>query len=174
MFVREAVRERDDDREDHRGRADDGGADEHGLGGRLEGVAGAVVLLEEVLGLLELDVEAEVLLDLLLDVRDALDDGELVDALRVVGDRTVRVDGDRDRTHAEEAEGDEAEGEDRGRVEAADHHDVAEARRAARVGHHVRGAHEDDEDDAHPVGAEVTGGEAGEDVERRAALASRT
>ena len=65
----EAVGERDDDREDHRGRADDGGADEHRLGGRLEGVAGAVVLLEEVLGLLEVHVEAEVLLDLLLDVR---------------------------------------------------------------------------------------------------------
>ena len=59
-----------DDREDHRGRADDGGADEHRLGGRLEGVAGAVVLLEEVLGLLEVQVEAEVLLDLVLDVRE--------------------------------------------------------------------------------------------------------
>ena len=30
-----------------------------------------------------------------------------------------------------------------------------------------------DEDDAHPVGAEVTGGEAGQDVERRAAFAGR-
>ena len=67
MFCAEAVGEGDDDREDHRRRADDGGADEHGLRGRLEGVAGAVVLLEEVLGLLELDVEAEVLLDLVLD-----------------------------------------------------------------------------------------------------------
>ena len=38
---------------------------------------------------------------------------ELVDALRVVGDRTVRVDRDGDRAHAEEAEGDEAEREDR-------------------------------------------------------------
>ena len=100
-------------REDHRRRADDGGADEHRLRRRLEGVAGAVVLLEEVLGLLEVDVEAEVLLDLLLDVRDGLDDRELVDALRVVGDRAVGVDGDGDRAHAEEAEGHEAEGEDR-------------------------------------------------------------
>ena len=54
------VGERHDDREDHRRRADDGRADEHGLGGRLERVAGAVVLLEVVLGALEVDVEAEV------------------------------------------------------------------------------------------------------------------
>ena len=37
----------------------------------------------------------------------------------------------------------------------------------------VGGAHEADEDDAHPEGAEVTGGETGEDVERRAAFARR-
>jgi hypothetical protein len=45
----------------------------------------------------------------------ALDDRQLEDRLRVVGDRAVRVDGDRHRTHAEEAERDEAEREDRGR-----------------------------------------------------------
>ena len=43
-----------------RRRADDGGADQHGLGGRLEGVAGAVVLLEQLLGVLEVGVDAEV------------------------------------------------------------------------------------------------------------------
>ncbi len=109
----ETAREQHDDREDHRRGADDRGADEHRLGRRLEGVAGAVVLLEVVLGLLEVDVEAEVLLDLRRDVRDGLDDRELVDRLRVVGDGTVRVDRDGDRAHAEEAEGDEAEREDR-------------------------------------------------------------
>ncbi len=46
----EALGERHDDRENHRGRADDGRADEHGLGRRLERIAGAVVLLEIVLG----------------------------------------------------------------------------------------------------------------------------
>ena len=61
----------------------------------------------------KLRLEAEVLLDLLLDVRERLDERELVDRLRVVGDRAVGVDGDGDRAHAEEAEGDEAEGEDR-------------------------------------------------------------
>ena len=97
-----------------RGGADHGGADEHRLGGGLEGVARAVVLLEEVLGLLEVGLEAEVLLDLLLDVRERLDVRELVDRLGVVGDRAVGVDRDGDRAHAEEAEGHQAEGEDRG------------------------------------------------------------
>ena len=55
------------EREDHRRGADDGGADEHRLRGRLERVARAVVLLEERLGLLEVGLELEVLLDLLLD-----------------------------------------------------------------------------------------------------------
>ena len=63
--VGEPVGEEHDDREDHRGRPDDGRADEHGLRRGLEGVARAVVLLEEVLGLLEVDVEAELLLDVL-------------------------------------------------------------------------------------------------------------
>jgi hypothetical protein len=63
----QALGQQHDDREDHRRRADHRGADQHRLGGRLEGVAGAVVLLEEVLGLLEVGGEAEVLLDLLFD-----------------------------------------------------------------------------------------------------------
>ena len=50
---RQAVRQHHDDREDHRRRADDGRADQHRLGRGLEGVARAVVLFEEVLGLLE-------------------------------------------------------------------------------------------------------------------------
>ena len=53
-----------------------------------------------------------------------LDERQLVDRLRVVGDRAVGVDGDRHRAHAEEAEGDQAEGEDR---RARDHHASAEA-----------------------------------------------
>jgi hypothetical protein len=56
-----------DDAEDHRGGADDRGADEHRLGGRLEGVAGPVALLQLVLGVLEVGLEAEVALDLLGD-----------------------------------------------------------------------------------------------------------
>ena len=151
-----------DDREDHGGGADHRGADEHGLGRGLEGVAGAVVLLEEVLGRLEVDVEAVVLPDLLLDAGDRLDERQLVDRLGVVGDRAVGVDGDRHRAHAEEAEGHQAEGEDRGR-----HHERGEPQRA----HAVGDAHERHDDQAQPVRAEVAGDEAGEDVQRRAALA---
>ena len=49
------------------------------------------------------------------DVRDVLDERELVDRLRVVGDRAVGVDRDGHRAHAEEAERDEAEREHRRR-----------------------------------------------------------
>ena len=73
----------------------------------------------------EVDVEPEVPLQLLLDVRQRLDDRQLEHRLGVVGDRAVRVDRDRDRAHAEEAEGDEAERED-GRGD----HQLGEALRA--------------------------------------------
>ena len=53
-----------DDAEDHRRRADDRRADEHGFGGGLEGVARAVAFFELVLGALEVRLETEVLLDL--------------------------------------------------------------------------------------------------------------
>ena len=56
-----------------RRRAHHRGADQHRLGRGLEGVARAVVLLQEVLGVLEVGVEAEVPLDLLLDVGQRLD-----------------------------------------------------------------------------------------------------
>ena len=61
------------------------------------------------------DREAVLLLELCLDAGDLFDLRQLVDRLRVVGDRTVRVDGDRHRAHAEEAERDQAEREDRRR-----------------------------------------------------------
>jgi hypothetical protein len=154
-----------DDREDHRGGADHGSADEHRLGGRLEGVARAVVLFQVFLGRLEVRLEAEVLLDLLFDVGNRLDEGELVDRLRVVGDRAVGVDRDGHRAHAEEAEGDQTEREDAG----------ASIMLLPREGHrHVVGdAHQDREHHAQPVGREVAGGEAGQDVERGATFLAR-
>ena len=94
-----------------------------------------------------------------------LDLRELVDRLRVVGDRAVGVDGDRDRAHAEEAEGDQAEGEDRRRL-----HHLARGRRFdTRVGDR----HQAHDRQPQPVGAEVAGDQTREDVERRAALARR-
>ena len=102
-----------DDREDHRRRADDGRADEHRLGRRLERVAGRVVGFQVVLAVLEVGLEAEVALDLLLDARNVLGLGQFEDRLGVVGHRAVAVDGDVDRAHAQEAERHQAEGEDR-------------------------------------------------------------
>ena len=114
----QVVGQADNDGEDHGGGAHDRGADEDGLGGGLEGVAGAVVVLQEVLGPLLPGGEAEVSADLGVDVVDILDVGELVDALGVVGDRAVGVDGDGHWPHPQEAEGDQIEGEDgRGRHE---------------------------------------------------------
>ena len=58
------------------------------------------------------DIDVEVLLQLRFDVGNGFDQRQLVDGLRVVGDRPVGIDGDGDRAHAQEAEGDQAEGED--------------------------------------------------------------
>ena len=44
------------------------------------------------------------LLELLLDVRHLLDQGQFVHRLRIVRDRAVGIDRDRDRPHAEESE----------------------------------------------------------------------
>ena len=54
----------------------------------------------------KLTLKPILLLDLVLDAGDLFDLRQLVDRLRVVGDRAVRVDGNRHRAHAEEAEGD--------------------------------------------------------------------
>ena len=116
------MRERHDDGEDHGGGADDGGADQHRLGRGLEGVAGAVVLLEQVLGAFEVTVDVVVFLSSLLMSGTRLDQGKLVDRLGVVGHRAVGVYGDGHRAHAEEAEGHQAEGEHGGRQ-----HHLAEA-----------------------------------------------
>ena len=97
------------------------------------------------------------------DAGDGLDRGELVDRLGVVGDRAVAVDRDGDRAHAEEAEGHQAEGE-HGRGQ---HH----GRPGTPGADVVADAHQEQHREAEPVGAEVAGDEAGEDVERSAAFA---
>ncbi len=56
--VREVIGQGDDGGEDHGRGADDGGADQHGFGGGLEGVARAIVFFEVILGLVELGLEA--------------------------------------------------------------------------------------------------------------------
>ena len=108
-----------------------------GLAVALKVLPAAVVLLEVLLGQLEVGREAEVALDLGLDAGDLLDGRELVDRLGVVGHRAVGVHRDGDRAHAEEAERHEAEGEDRRRQ-----HEAAQAERAHAVGdaHQARGS----------------------------------
>ena len=59
----------------------------------------------------QVGLEAEVFLDLVVDVGDLLDGGQLVHGLSVVGHRAVGVHGDGHRAHAQEAEGHQAEGE---------------------------------------------------------------
>ena len=91
-----------------------------------------------------------------------LDDGKLENRLRVVRDRAIRVDGNRDRPHPQKPERDETEGE-HGRRD----HQRAEAEQA----HIVRNRHEADDAESQPVGAEVARDESRQDVERGAALA---
>src|SRR6266478_4231241 len=57
----------------------DGRADEHGLGSRLEGVAGRVVRFEVMFAALEVRLEAEVALDLVLDTADLFGLGQFKD-----------------------------------------------------------------------------------------------
>jgi hypothetical protein len=80
----------------------------------LEGVPRAVRRFEIVFCLFEIRFDAEVFLDDLLRVLAVLDHGEFIDRLGVVRDGAEAVHGDRDRSHAEKTEGDQAEGEDRG------------------------------------------------------------
>src|SRR5258708_5513787 len=107
----EAGGERHDDGEDHGGGADYGGADEHWLRGGFESVACSIVGFEEVLGALEVHGHVEILFYFGFDVGNLLDQREFVDGWSVVGDRAVGIDGDGDWAHAEDAKGDESEGE---------------------------------------------------------------
>ena len=157
-----------DDAEHHRRGADDRGADEHGLGGGLEGVAGAVALLELVLGVLEVGLEAEILLNLGGDAGAALDLGELIDGLRVVGDRAVAVDRDGHRAHAQEAEGHEAEREDRRGEQELGRHEGEQGGVLREV---VGRGHQEHDDQAHPERGEVARDQARQDVQRGAAVA---
>jgi hypothetical protein len=68
-----SVGEGHDDREGHGGCAHNGGADQHRLGGSLEGIAGAIVGFQQVLGAFELNVDAEVFLQLGFDVGNIFD-----------------------------------------------------------------------------------------------------
>ncbi len=118
----EAVGKRHDDGESHRGGADDGSADEHRLGGGLEGVARAIVGLQQMFGTLEIHVDVVVLPEFSFNPRNLLDERKLVNGLRVVGHRAVGIDGDGHWAHAKKAESHQSESKHR-----LGHHELSQA-----------------------------------------------
>ena len=160
----ECLLDKQDKGENHGGGAHYSGADKHGLGGSFEGVASPVVSFEVVFGLLEIGGEAELLLylagGLLLVV---LDKGQLVHALCIVGDGPIAVHGNGHRTHAQHAEGYQAEGED-GIVVAENEGEVKS--RGGQVGDN----HQHHKHQSGPESAHVAGHNARKDVQRGTAL----
>src|SRR4029077_10814868 len=128
---------------------------------------------EIVLAADEIGLEAEIAFDLLFDSGNVLRLGQLEDRLGVVGHRAVAIDGDVDRPHAEEAEGHEAESKNGAdtdgwlSLDQLNHHQVVEALEADEIGP----AHQPGDEHALPKSAEIAGHDAGENGERRAALA---
>ena len=137
-----------------------------GLAVALNVLPGAVVFFQQILGAIEIHVEVEVFLDLRFDVRDLLDQREFINRLRVVGDRTVGIDRDRHRPHAEEAEGHQAESEDRRRQHARRHR---QSHRADVVGD----GHQDHHGQAEVVAGEVARHKARQNSERRSTFLRR-
>ena len=163
----QAIRQRHDDGEDHRRCADHGGSDQHRFCGGLEGVACAVVLFEQVLGAFKIHIDVEVFLDLGSNIRHLLDQRKFIDRLRIVGDRTIGIDRDRHRAHAEEAEGNQAEGKHRCCNHGCRH---AQAHLAEEVGDRHQGDHRKTQ----PIPRKISGDKAGEDSERRATFFCRS
>ena len=98
------------------------------------------------------------------------DQRQLVDRLSIVGYRPVGIDGNRDRTHAQEAEGDEAKGEDGW----SQHHSrriILQIRYAqAEV---IAQSHESDHAQSQPVGRKIAGHESRQDSQRSSAFLRR-
>ena len=73
MFSGKSVGQAHHDGEDHGGCAHHGGADQHRLGRCLEGIAGAIIVFQQVLGAVKLHVDAEVFFQLCCNVGDLFD-----------------------------------------------------------------------------------------------------
>ncbi len=115
----------------------------------------------------EIRFEAEIAFDFRADVRLRFDAAQFVNGLRVVGDGAEAVHGNRDRSHREETERDEAEGKDwRGEIKffRQQRQEIGVLRKQKRR-EHQRKNHE-----AHPERGEISGDEAGQNVQRRAAM----
>ena len=154
-----------DDREDHRGCAHHGRADQHRLGRSLEGIAGSVVGFQQVLRALELRVDAVVLLQLGFDAGNSFDQRQLVNRLSIVGDRPVGIHGDRHRSHAQEAERDQAKREDR----RSQHQRIHRRPRAEVIAHR----HQRDHAQSQPVGRKIAGHQSRQDSQRSSAFLRR-
>ena len=97
------------------------------------------------------------------DVGDGFDQGKLIHRLCVVGHRSVGVDCDGDRPHAQESERDQPEGEYRG----SEH---ARRQRQAHGAHVIGDRHEKHHGQAEIVAGEIAGHESRQDAERCAAF----
>ena len=115
----------------------------------------------------EIHVNVEVLLDLRLDVGHLLDQREFIDGLCVVGHRAVGIDRDGHRPHAEEAEGNQAEGKHRCGNHGGRH---AQTHLAEEVGNR----HQSDHRQPQVIRGKVSGDKTGKDSERCAAFFGRS
>ena len=114
--------------------------------------------------------EPEILFDFRADVRHGFDAAQFINGLGVVGHRAEAVHGDDDRRHGQEAEGHEAEGENRRGEHELSRHEREQGRV---LREHIGREHQRDDHQPHPERAEIAGDEAGQNVQRRAALAGR-
>ena len=160
----DAVRQRHNDRENHGCGAHNSRADQHRFRGGFKRVSGAVVCFQQILCALEVHVHVVVFFQLLLDVRYGFNLRKLVDRLRVVCNRTIRIYGDRDRTHTEETKGNQAKSENRSRE-----HLRTEPLQADQI----TDRHQRDHRKPEVVAREVSGHEARQNAQRRAAFLRR-
>ena len=151
----EPVGECHDDGKNHGGGAHHRGSDQHWFGRGLEGIAGAIVGFQQVLGASELNVKVVVLAQLGFDVGDILNERELINGLGVICDRAIRIHGDGHRPHAQKAERHQAESKYR-----LSHHQAVQPHGAEVVGD----GHQRDHGKSQPVGGEIARHQARENV----------
>ena len=120
------------------------------------------------LGRREIRVDAVMFFHYFLGIRPGFDHGQFINGLGIIRYGTEAVNSDGHRAHAEETEGDETEGKDRGCELEGCRHDFHDGRRHR---HEIGDKHEEQNGQAFPEGGEVTGDQSGENVKGSAALA---
>ncbi len=171
--VGEAPGKHHDDGEDQGRGADHRSPDQDWFGRGFERVSRPIVLLQQQLGTREIHIDAKFVFELSLNAWNLFDEAELINALRIVGDRSVGIDGDGDGPHAEKSEGHEAEGKYSNGDLGAGIEEGGDAGGSAEIGKRIGRSHEAANDDsAHPVGGEISGGEPAENIKGCTALAT--